>query len=220
MKNWARVAALTAALAAVFALQGACRRRQASAPPLPPPPPKPKVLVVLLPEEGGKVGAIVVRNSGGSAELKQAYAALRMDEDPAVPPPAPVVMSKEDVDRTFGAVLAAIPLPERRFVLYFEEATVQLAPESAGQLPEIVHAIEERHSTDVSVTGHTDTTGSRESNYRLGLQRAERVSALLESRGVNRSIISVESHGEMDLLVKTPPNTREPRNRRVEVIVR
>lgn len=34
------------------------------------------------------------------------------------------------------------------------------------------------------------------------------------------SLMSVSSHGESDLLVRTPGNAAEARNRRVEVIVR
>ena len=202
-------------------LETACTPQRVSAPPpTPATKPEPKVLVVLLPGAEGNVGDIVVRNIAGTAELKQAYAALRLDRNPTVPPPAPFVMDVADLNRTFGAVLAALPSAERQFVLYFEGITADLLRQSSAQAPEIVRAIAERHSTDLTITGHTDTTGAAASNYRLGLERAQRVAALLESQGVERSILSIESHGDTDLAVKTPPNTPEPRNRRVEVVVR
>ena len=37
---------------------------------------------------------------------------------------------------------------------------------------------------------------------------------------LDRDLIEVRSHGETELLVPTPDNTDEPRNRRVEVKVR
>jgi outer membrane protein OmpA-like peptidoglycan-associated protein len=73
---------------------------------------------------------------------------------------------------------------------------------------------------EVTVIGHTDTTGSRASNYQLGLERAQAVRALLLEAGLDDSLIEVSSHGEADLLHSTPDNTSEPRNRRVEITIR
>ena len=38
--------------------------------------------------------------------------------------------------------------------------------------------------------------------------------------GLDAKLIEIESHGERDLLRKTPDNTAEPRNRRVEITIR
>ena len=73
---------------------------------------------------------------------------------------------------------------------------------------------------DVTVVGHTDTTGDRAANFQLGLDRAMRVRRLLVEAGLDASLIEVISHGETDLLVPTPDETSEPRNRRVEIAVR
>jgi outer membrane protein OmpA-like peptidoglycan-associated protein len=43
---------------------------------------------------------------------------------------------------------------------------------------------------------------------------------LLVSAGLNSSNIDVTSVGELDLLVKTPDDTPQPRNRRVDIAVR
>ena len=53
------------------------------------------------------------------------------------------------------------------------------------------------------------------------MERARQIAALV-GRGskLEASSISVESHGEKNLLVATPDNTAEPRNRRVEVTIR
>jgi outer membrane protein OmpA-like peptidoglycan-associated protein len=83
----------------------------------------------------------------------------------------------------------------------------------------ILRAVQDRHSTDIGVTGHTDRTGSPESNYQLGLRRAERVASALRGQGVDDNSLFVTSHGESDLLIKTGPGIAEQRNRRVEVIV-
>jgi outer membrane protein OmpA-like peptidoglycan-associated protein len=38
--------------------------------------------------------------------------------------------------------------------------------------------------------------------------------------GVDPKLIEVSSHGDKDPLIKVPPGTYEPRNRRAEVVVR
>ena len=43
---------------------------------------------------------------------------------------------------------------------------------------------------------------------------------LLTQAGLDASTINVTSLGEADLLIKTPDETPEPRNRRVEIAVR
>jgi outer membrane protein OmpA-like peptidoglycan-associated protein len=73
---------------------------------------------------------------------------------------------------------------------------------------------------DLTVVGHTDTTGSAEANIELGRSRATLIRDRLVAAGLDGRLISVVSHGEADLLVPTPDETAEPKNRRVEVSVR
>jgi outer membrane protein OmpA-like peptidoglycan-associated protein len=73
---------------------------------------------------------------------------------------------------------------------------------------------------EVSVVGHTDTTGTSRSNVELGMKRGIMVQGLLVQAGLNSSAIEVTSHGEAVLLVTTPDETYEPRNRRVEITIR
>jgi len=46
------------------------------------------------------------------------------------------------------------------------------------------------------------------------------VAETLRSMGMDTTNMSVASHGDSDLLVQTPKGVAEPKNRRVEVIVR
>ena len=73
---------------------------------------------------------------------------------------------------------------------------------------------------EVVVTGHTDTTGTPPSNHELGMKRATMVRALLADAGLDPTSVEVTSHGEAALLVRTPDDTYEPRNRRVEIPIR
>ena len=71
----------------------------------------------------------------------------------------------------------------------------------------------------VTVTGHTDTSGSAAYNLQLSKRRADMVAQALESEGVPASSITTVGRGEEDLLVPTANGVREPRNRRVEIVV-
>ncbi len=160
----------------------------------------------------------MVSNSGGTQEITLVNQAVRV-ERADVAPTAPFPIDQATVRRLFGAALDAIPDPEARFVLYFDEASDTLNTQAQAMMPEILRVIRERRSTDVSVTGHTDRTGTPTSNYALGLRRAERVAAVLRGEGVDASSIFVTSHGESDQIKKTGPGVAEQLNRRVEVIV-
>ena len=109
-------------------------------------------------------------------------------------------MDEAEIRREFGALLAELPETPRHFNLYFREATSDLTEESRAILPDILTAVKARKVPEVTVIGHTDTTGSTASNYQLGLERAQAVRALLLKAGLDASLVEVESHGEADLL--------------------
>jgi len=193
-----------------------CAKRQAA--PSPPPPAPAQNIFALLPDPDGKDTAIVVSNSGGAQEVGRTNQAVRV-ERADVAPTAPFPIDQPTVRRLFGAALDVLPAAEVHFILYFDEASDTINAQSQALLPDILRAIGERRSTDISVTGHTDRTGTTAGNYELGLRRAERVAAVLRGQGVDAANIFVTSHGESDPLVKTGPGQAEQRNRRVEVIV-
>lgn len=196
----------------------ACAPKRAAAPPPPPPQPRQNVFV-LLPEPDGGPSSIVVSNQAGAQNLNQPYQAVRV-ERADVAPGAPFPLDQAGVRRLFGAAIDVLPAPEVLFVLHFAGDSDTLNAESAARLPDILASIRERRSTSITVTGHTDTTATREYNYQLGLRRARNVAATLRSQGVSDSDLFIASHGDADLLEPTGPNTPNAQNRRVEVIVR
>lgn len=175
--------------------------------------------VVLLPDPGdAAVGRAVVSNNVGAVDL--AAARESTTASPGRAPAAVTVLSEVDVNRLFGDTLAALPQTPAQFVLYFQFQTDELTEESRAVLPGVLDAVSSRPFPDVSVIGHTDTTGTADSNAELGLRRAGMIRNLLVAAGVSADIIEVSSHGEADPLVKTADGVLEPRNRRVEVTVR
>jgi outer membrane protein OmpA-like peptidoglycan-associated protein len=106
------------------------------------------------------------------------------------------------------------------FTLLFFTGTADLTPESEAKLPDILAAIRERDSKDISIIGHSDRRGSDELNHKISLERARAVHRILAERGVPETIIETQSHGEGNPRVPTADGVSEPRNRRVEVTVR
>ena len=129
-------------------------------------------------------------------------------------------MSDADVTRLFGDALAALPPAPRQFTLNFRFESDALTEESTALVPDILRAVKELSVPEVVVVGHTDTMGDPRANLALGMKRALSVRDILIEAGLAPSTINVTSHGEADLLVKTPDDTPEPRNRRVQITVR
>lgn len=181
--------------------------------------PKSRALVVLLPDpEEATVGRANVENTSGAVDLDSARDAtrVRMNKRPS----AVTTMSDAEVQQIFGEALAALPPPPRRFVLNFRFESDELTDQSRRLLPEILRIVRAHRAASVVVTGHTDTTGTHEANFALGLKRASAVRNLLIAAGLDAVEIEVSSLGETDLLVRTADGTAEPRNRRVDISVR
>lgn len=189
------------------------------APPPQPIAPVPRDLVALAADpETGAVGRLEVSNAAGGVELVAAGESTTIAGTQA---PGPVVvLTDADIQGLFGEALSALPPAALRFNLYFEFGSDTLTPASEALIAAIVSAMRGRPAPEVTVIGHTDTTGAADVNRALGLSRASLVRDRLVAAGLDRSSIELASHGESDLLVATPDDTAEPLNRRVEVSVR
>jgi len=179
----------------------------------------PQNVVVLLPDPDQKVGKVAVSNAGGSQELSEAGQATFI-KDWREAPQAPAAMAPAEIERRFGAALAARPTPPEYFLLHFRSNSTELVKDSLAELPKALAAIQARDSVDVSVVGHCDTRGDDQYNLRLSRQRAAVVARWLTDHQVSPGIIEITSHGKRRLLVPTGDQVAEPRNRRVEVTVR
>jgi outer membrane protein OmpA-like peptidoglycan-associated protein len=176
-------------------------------------------LVVLLSEpETATVGRASVSNQFGTTNLDGDRAATHITAGQA-PTPA-TILDASEVSGIFGETLASLPMPAQSFVLYFRVESDELTDASRLLLPEVMRAVTARVAPDFVVVGHTDTMGNAKFNVVLGMTRANVVRSLLISAGMDASLIEVASHGEADPLIRTPDETPEPRNRRVEIAVR
>jgi outer membrane protein OmpA-like peptidoglycan-associated protein len=172
----------------------------------------------LLPDPGGQVGHITVANKSGSVDITHpAEATVVAGQDR---PSAPEILTDEQIAAKFSTVLATLPIQPIHFILYFKTNSAELTEVSRKTLPMVLQAIKDRNSQNISVIGHTDTVGDREYNLVLSKKRALAVSHILVQDGVPAADIGTTSHGKENPLIKTGDNVSEPRNRRVEVVVR
>jgi outer membrane protein OmpA-like peptidoglycan-associated protein len=176
-------------------------------------------MVVLIPDPDGKVGQLVVANEGGQQVLNKKNQSVQVTDRKTAPSKLST-LSSEEIHSTFSDALASQPLPPATFILYFLKDSNILTDESKAVLPQIFKTIQNRGSTDIVISGHTDTVGTNEYNYKLALDRAQATSEILVANGAVPANITVTSHGEGNPLVKTADEVTEPRNRRVEVVIK
>jgi outer membrane protein OmpA-like peptidoglycan-associated protein len=179
-------------------------------------------LIVLLPDPDGKGGVITVTTKGGSQILDKPGYAIEV-EDLNKPPIAPQPVKEKEITDVFGPALSAQPDPVSRFILfilYFEHDATKLTHESKDSLPEVLRTIKTRKPNEVYVVGHTDLVGKEAYNIGLSSRRANYVRDLLVSSAIKPNSLFVTFYGKARPLVPTKDEVPEPRNRRVEVIVR
>ncbi|MGI4746228.1 MAG: OmpA family protein [Janthinobacterium lividum] len=131
---------------------------------------------------------------------------------PPPPPPAPVVP-------------AAPPAEARTYLVFFDWDRSELTGRAREIVAQAAQASTHVQTTRIEVNGYTDTSsihgGARGARYNQGLsvRRATSVKAELIRDGVPGTAIDIHGYGESHPLVATGPNTREPQNRRVEIIL-
>lgn len=179
-------------------------------------------LIILLPDPDGKVGTIHITTKGGSQILDKPGYAVEV-EDLNKPPTVPRSIEEKEMNDVFGPVLSAQPDPASRFIsflLYFEHDTTKFTHESESLLAEVLRVIKSRKSNEIYVVGHADLVGTEKYNVALSSRRADYVRDMLVSNGIKPNTLLVSFYGKARPLVPTKDEVPEPRNRRVEVIVR
>lgn len=173
--------------------------------------------VVLL--EGDKHNAVILNSAAGKIVLDQTNTYADLPSDSAQ---LPVIkqFSSEELQSRYGELIANAPKAPISFLLYCNPGSTTLTDASKRKLAEIRKHIKERMPCDINIIGHTDRSGSADYNYRLSLQRAKAVLNWLAQQQDLDFTPFVESYGEEDPLIKTADGVAEPRNRRVELLIR
>jgi OmpA-OmpF porin, OOP family len=111
--------------------------------------------------------------------------------------------------------------PSVSLIVLFATGSADLTPDAEQTVDQLGHALSSQQlaSYKFRIEGHTDTVGTPAYNLELSKRRAETVVSYLEQKfNIPGSRLEAVGMGEKDLLVQTPNETAEPRNRRVQVV--
>jgi OOP family OmpA-OmpF porin len=121
---------------------------------------------------------------------------------------------------TRGIRLAA-PAPEVSLSVVFATGSAQLTPAAMQTLNDLGQVLTNPSLSEYKfrIEGHTDTVGGREMNRALSERRAASVVTYLVGKfQIDPARLQAVGMGEEGLLVPTPDQTPESRNRRVLVM--
>jgi OOP family OmpA-OmpF porin len=109
------------------------------------------------------------------------------------------------------------------FVVFFGSGGASLTHSGATVVARAAVAVKQAlvkvPGSHVKVIGYSDTSGTDDGAQRLSERRAATVRDSLVQDGVDAAKIATEGRGKSELAVATPDRTREPRNRRVRIVV-
>nr|WP_321984964.1 OmpA family protein [uncultured Lichenicoccus sp.] len=132
----------------------------------------------------------------------------------APPPPEPTTMPP-----------APAPMPARSYLVFFDWDSSALSARAAEVVAEAAQNSTRVQTTRIVLDGYADTShaGSERRgiayNLKLSMKRAVMVKRELIRDGVPAGAIETHAFGDTKLLVATGPDTREPQNRRVEIVL-
>jgi OmpA-OmpF porin, OOP family len=124
---------------------------------------------------------------------------------PMMPAPAP-------------AAAPAATAPAASFIVYFDFDSATITSQGAQTIQQAASAIKGQQAARITVTGHTDLTGSEQYNQRLSQRRANAVKAALMRLGVPADSIAVVGKDGENPAVPTPIGVREPKNRSAVIV--
>lgn len=171
-----------------------------------------QVIVVLL--EPDEDTAVVVRQAASEVMLDTAFEGIAGTSGSAT------AFAEADVLREIEGALAVEPERQRSYLVNFDTGAVAITEASRPAFDAALADAAETEAVAVTVFGHTDRQGPARVNVRIARERAETVRDLLIEAGLDPLRVEADSFGESFPLVPTPDGAAEPRNRRVEIVVR
>ncbi len=123
----------------------------------------------------------------------------------------------DDVDDQLNALYEKIKADP--LVLYFNtgQAAINLTPEQRQKVADISRYLDKVDDATCSVVGHTDNTGSRATNIRLGQERADFAKVYLTRNGIPESKITTSSQGPDSPIASNDTEDGRGKNRRTVV---
>jgi outer membrane protein OmpA-like peptidoglycan-associated protein len=163
-----------------------------------------------------------IRPAAPSAPAPASHAVPAAARTPAPMPqaaPAPAMHPAAAAAPMHSAPAAEAPSIDLN--VQFQTGSAGLTPAAMKTLDQLGQALSSATLANYRfrIAGHTDTVGSPAYNKALSAERAASVAKYLEQKfGVKAARLETIGRGEEGLLVQTPDQTPEPRNRRVQIV--
>jgi len=114
-------------------------------------------------------------------------------------------------------VPAPAPAPVADFTVYFDFDSWTLKAEQLKVLTDVINTARSGGQTNITIVGHTDTSGPSDYNQKLSVKRANVVVEALVDMGARRTALHASGVGETDLAVQTEDGVKEAKNRRTVI---
>ena len=102
----------------------------------------------------------------------------------------------------------------------FPKGSIDIGAKNFGILDKIVTAINAFPESSIVITGHTDSSGTKDRNLRLSIERADSVASFLTTIGkVRTSRVQTNGMGEKSPVASNDDQVGRAMNRRIEVLI-
>jgi OOP family OmpA-OmpF porin len=105
------------------------------------------------------------------------------------------------------------------YAAFFDFDRAVIKREFLPYIEQTARILNDNPEISASLQGHTDSRGTEEYNYGLGMRRAAAVRAALAGYGVDSERLAIDSQGEIQPIATNNTAAGRARNRRVELHV-
>jgi len=102
----------------------------------------------------------------------------------------------------------------------FDIGSATIKPQMRSVLDPFAASLKDDPKAQLSIIGHTDSTGSEAVNNPLSIERAQSVRDYLAARGVSPARIQIAGRGEREPVADNNTEAGRAKNRRVEIFLR
>ena len=106
-------------------------------------------------------------------------------------------------------------------VLHFKTgaASINLTAEQRQKVADITRYLDKKEGASITITGHTDNSGSRQTNLRLGQERADFAKGYFVRNGISENKVNTSSKGPDVPIATNDTEEGKSKNRRTEVTI-
>ena len=172
--------------------------------------------VVVTAEDGSQIDSVVMELNPPKKDQKIEW--KQSDKKPAI-----IELRVDDANGAWSTnTICSIDIPHEDIV--FDTAKSNIRPDQESKLVDTLREIQatqakyDRVMMQLYITGYTDTVGSVDSNDKLSRDRAKAIAAWIKKHGLNIDTY-YRGLGERVLYTKTPDETPNESNRRVQYIL-